>query len=411
MLGLTAREAGLQDPPRYRADETLTIAYEISNYSCDADVTAKLVLTGTVSGAGISDPSDQCLSGCPIPAGGRTIGVAQWEMLNHPVAQHESVRAVIAVVQPASFSDTDTSNDEHLSAQWIDRMPDQDILLSVGTHDRNSGSAAGALGKPTFGVVNVQLISAHSDSQAPFSQLAAPVTITIANRGQQTEVVTARVIHSGSEQSDEPDLVSTYVSVAPGAQYSVVMDVPASRLNIGINDLTVQIATTSDSDLSDNARRLSIQRMPRRAPYRISGVEIPDRLTPGGKAFITVHVANDGQSPVAVLVDVQVDGASIANAPVWSEIINAGANGNVVLTWTIPETFVPGKYHFVVSATDPRSPETASASFSMDIAVRQPHGGDYHGHSGNAIRDPARSTRNRRGHIPKRWPNPTGVSI
>ena len=375
ILGLTARDAGLQDPPRYYADEILTIAYEINNYSCDADVTAKLVLTGTVSGAGISDPSDQCLSGCPIPAGGRTIGVAQWEMLNHPVAKHESVRAVITVVQPASFSDTDPSNDEHLSAQWIDRMPDQDILLSVGAHDRNSGSASSSLGKPAFGVVDVQLVSAHSDSQAPFSQLAAPVTITIANRGEQTEVVTARVIHSGSEQSDEPDLVSTYVSVAPGAQSSGVMDVPASRLNIGINDLTVQIATTSDSDLSDNSRRLSIQRMPRQAPYRISGVEIPDRLTPSDNVLITVHLANHGQSPVAVFVEAQVDGTSIANAPVWSEIINGGANGNVVITWTIPESFVPGEYRLVVIATDPRSPEPASASFSKDIAVRQPHGG------------------------------------
>ena len=281
VLGLTARQAGLQDPPRYYADEILTIAYEINNYICDADVTARLELTGTASGAGISDPSDQCLSGCLIPAGGRTVGVAQWELLNHPAAQHESVRAVIAVVQPASFADTNPSNDEHLSAQWIDRMPDQDILLSVGSHDKNSGSAAGALGKPTFGVVDVQLVSAHSDSRVPFSELAAPVTITIANHGEQTEVVTARVVHSGSEQSDEPDLVSTYVSVAPGVQSSVVMDVPASRLNIGINDLTVHIATTSDADLSDNARRLSIQRMPRQAPYSISGVEISDRPTPG----------------------------------------------------------------------------------------------------------------------------------
>ena len=373
VLGLIARQSGLQDPPRYYADEILTIAYEISNYSCDADLTARLELTGTTSGAVISDPSDQCLSGCLIPAGGRTIGVAQWEMLNHPVAQHESVRAVIAVVQPASFADTNPSNDEHLSAQWIDRMPDQDILLSVGAHDKNSGSAAGALGKPTFGVVDVQLVSAHSDSQAPFSQLAAPVTITIANHGKQTEVVTARVIHSGSEQSVELDLVSTYVSVAPGVQSSVVMDVPASRLNIGINDLTVQIATTGDSDLSDNARRLSIQRMPRQAPYSISGVEIPDRLTPGDNALITVSVANDGQSPVAVLVDAQVDGASIANAPVWSEIINA--SGNVVFTWAIPETFAPGEYRLVVSATDPLSPETALASFSKDFAVQEAHGG------------------------------------
>ena len=375
ILGLTAREAGLQDPPRFYADEILTIAYEINNYSCDADVTARLVLTGTVSGAGISDPSDQCLSGCLIPDGGRTIGVARWEMLNHPVVQHESVRAVIAVVQPASFADTNPSNDEHLSAQWIDRVPDQDILLSVGAHDKNSGSAAGALGKPTFGVVNVQLVSAHLDSQPTFSQLAAPVTITIANHGEQTEVVTARVIHSGSEQSDEPDLVSTYVSVAPGVQSSVVMDVPASRLNIGINDLTVQIATTSDADLSDNSRRLSIQRMPRQAPYSITGVEISDRPTPGENALITVYVANEGQSPVAVLVDAQVDGASIGNAPVWSEIINAGASHEVEFTWTIPETFVPGQYRLVVSATDPRSPETASTLFSKYIAIRAAHGG------------------------------------
>ena len=375
VLGLTARQAGLQDPPRYYADEILTIAYEINNYSCDADVTARLELTGTASGAGISDPSDQCLSGCLIPAGGKTIGAARWEMLNHPAAQHESVRAVIAVVQPASFADTSPSNDEHLSAQWIDRMPDQDILLSVGSHDKNSGSAAGALGKPTFGVVDVQLVSAHSDSQAPFSQLAAPVTITIANHGEQTEVVTARVIHSGSEQPDEPDLVSTYVSVVPRAQSSVVMDVPAARLNVGINELTVQIATTGDSDLSDNTRSLSIQRMPRQAPYSISGVEIPDRLTPGDNALITVYVANDGQSPVAVLVDAQVDGASIANAPVSSEIINAGASGNVAITWAIPDTFVSGEYLLVVSATDPLSPETASASFSKDFAVQEAHGG------------------------------------
>ena len=375
VLGLTARQAALQDPPRYYADEILTIAYEINNYSCDTDVTARLELTGTASGAGILDPTDECLSGCLIPAGGRIVGAAQWELLNHPAAQHESVRAVIAVVQPESFADTDTSNDEHLSAQWIDRMPDQDILLSVGTHDRTSGSASSGLGKPTFGVVDVRLVSAHSDSQVPFSQLAAPVTITIANHGEQTEVVTARVIHSGSEQSDEPDLVSTHVSVAPGAQSSVVMDVPAARLSVGINDLTVRIATTNDSDLSDNTRPLSVQRMHRQAPFRISGVEIPDRLTPGDDALITVSVANDGKSPVAVLVDAQVDDASIANAPVSSEIISAGASGNVVLTWAIPETFAPGEYRLVVSATDPRSPETASATFSKDIAVWGPDSG------------------------------------
>ena len=375
VLGLTARQAALQDPPRYYADEILTIAYEINNYSCDTDVTARLELTGTASGAGILDPTDECLSGCLIPAGGRLIGAAQWDLLNHPAAQHESVRSAIAVVQPASFADANPSNDEHLSAQWIDRMPQQDILLSVGTHDRNSGSASSALGKPTFGVVDVRLVSAHSDSQVLFSQLAAPVTITIANHGEQTEVVTARVIHSSSEQPDEPDLVSTYVSVAPGARSSVVMDVPAAQLSVGINDLTAQIATTGDSDPSDNTRRVSIQRMPRQAPYSISGVEIPDRLTPGDNALIAVHLANDGQSPVAVLVDAQVGGASIANAPVSSEIINAGASGNVVLTWAIPDTFAPGDYRLVVSATDPQSPDTASASFGKDIVVRDVHGG------------------------------------
>ena len=133
VLGLTARQAGLEDPPRYYADEILTIAYEINNYSCDTDVTARLELTGTASGAGISDPTDECLSGCLIPAGGRLIGAAQWDLLNHPAAQHESVRAAIAVVQPESFADTNSSNDEHLSAQWIDRLPHQDILLSVGS--------------------------------------------------------------------------------------------------------------------------------------------------------------------------------------------------------------------------------------------------------------------------------------
>ncbi len=375
VLGLGAGEAGLEDQPRYYANEILTISYAINNYSCDADVTARLELTGTTSGAGISDPTDECLSGCLIPAGGRLIGAAQWDLLNHPAAQHESVRAAIAVVQPESFADTNSSNDEHLSAQWIDRLPHQDILLSVGSHDSNSGSASSALGKPTFGVVDVQMVSADSDSPVPFSQLAAPVTITIANHGEQTEVVTARVIHSGSAQSDEPDLVSTYVSVAPGASSSVVMDVPAARLDIGVNELTAQITTTGDSDLSDNTRRVSIQRMPRQAPYSISDVEIPDRLTPGDNALITVHLANDGQSPVAVLVDAQVDGASIANAPVSSEIISAGASGNVVLTWAIPETFAPGEYRLVVSATDPRSPDTAAASFSKDIAVRGPDGG------------------------------------
>ena len=375
VLGLTARQAGLEDPPRYYANEILTIAYRINNYSCDTDVTARLELTGTTSRAGISDPTDECLSGCLIPAGGRLIGAAQWDLLNHPAAQHESVRAAIAVVEPESFADTNSSNDEHLSAQWIDRMPDQDILLSVGSHDRTSGSASSALGKPAFGVVDVRLVSAHSDSQVLFSQLAAPVTITIANHGEQTEVVTARVIHSSSEQPDEPDLVSTYVSVAPGARSSVVMDVPAAQLSVGINDLTAQIATTGDSDPSDNTRRVSIQRMPRQAPYSISGVEIPDRLTPGDNALIAVHLANDGQSPVAVLVDAQVGGASIANAPVSSEIINAGASSNVVLTWAIPDTFAPGEYRLVVSATDPGSPETASATFSKDIAVRGPDGG------------------------------------
>ena len=339
------------------------------------------------------------------------VGVAQWELLNHPAAQHESVRAVIAVVQPASFADTNPSNDEHLSAQWIDRMPDQDILLSVGSHDKNSGSAAGALGKPTFGVVDVQLVSAHSDSQAPFSQLAAPVTITIANHGEQTEVVTARVIHSGSEQPDEPDLVSTYVSVVPRAQSSVVMDVPAARLNVGINELTVQIATTGDSDLSDNTRSLSIQRMPRQAPYSISGVEIPDRLTPGDNALITVYVANDGQSPVAVLVDAQVDGASIANAPVSSEIINAGASGNVAITWAIPDTFVSGEYLLVVSATDPPIARNGFSIVQQGFCGTGGARWDYHGRPSNTIRHPARSIHNRRGHIPERRPNPAGVSV
>ena len=375
VLKLAAGQNAPKDPPRYDADEILAIAYQINNYSCDADVTARVELTGTVSGASISDPTDECLSGCLIPAGGRSGGVAQWELLNHPAAQHESVRAAITIVQPASFADTDTSNDEHRSAQWIDRMPHQDILLSGGPGDSNSGRAASALGKPAFGVVDVQLVSADSDSPVPFSQLDAPVSITIANHGEQTEFVTARVIRSGSAQSDEPDLVSTYVSVAPGAQSSVVMNVPAARLSVGINDLTVQIAATSDSDLSDNARPLSVHRMLRQAPYSISGVEIPDRLTPGDNAVITVYLANDGQSPVAVLLDAQVDGASIANAPVSSEIISAGATGNVEFTWAIPETFAPGEYRLVVSATDPLSPETAPASFSKEIAVRGPDGG------------------------------------
>ena len=81
----------LNTPAIYSREDRLFITYRIFNYSCDKDVTAGLTLTGSGSGAAISDQIDPCLSGCFIPAGGMTNRFVRWQLLDYPVVIGEMI--------------------------------------------------------------------------------------------------------------------------------------------------------------------------------------------------------------------------------------------------------------------------------------------------------------------------------
>ena len=84
---------GLRAPPTYDSYETLTVAYQVFNYSCATDVSVVLNLVGSASQSIINAGADPCRSGCPVPAGGIAESEVEWSLVNHPEVASEMVKA------------------------------------------------------------------------------------------------------------------------------------------------------------------------------------------------------------------------------------------------------------------------------------------------------------------------------
>ena len=161
VFGLVGSGGGnlLLDPPNYTADDDhmVSIAYDVYNYSCDTDITAVVALTGTVTGTTAATTNDPCDDSCVIPAGGLLLAAPYWELLYHPTANGEKIKATVTITKPDDFSDADAANNADTSPEHINIIALDDIVTSPGSSDKGLLTAAPA--PFSFGAVDIELAS------------------------------------------------------------------------------------------------------------------------------------------------------------------------------------------------------------------------------------------------------------
>ena len=200
VLDIYDDSAGLRTPPTYDSYDTLTVAYQISNYSCATDVSVVLNLVGSATQAVINAGADDCRSGCPVPAGGIAESEVEWSLVNHPEVASEMVKASVVVQSPADFSDADSSNDVDSSEQSINVVHPKNILVRVGSNDARRSQMTGPLllGAMLLGTSGADYAPETLDSAgaAVTGFVVAPDALVLGSSAS----ITAYVVNSGDTE-------------------------------------------------------------------------------------------------------------------------------------------------------------------------------------------------------------------
>ena len=240
----------LLDPPNYTAndDHRVSIAYDVYNYSCATDITAVVALTGTVTGTTVATSNVHCADSCVIPAGGLLRAAPYWELLYHPAANGEKIKATVTIAKPDDFSDADADNNADTSPEHINIIALDDIVTSLGTREGNKGLLTAAPAPFSFGAVDIELASARIASSLPYELSEASVAVAITNRGAQPEPVTALIDQEPRcRPPPEPEpLHQSDLVIGAGKTANFTLKLPTDSLPVGRQSLTVLLCAVNN---------------------------------------------------------------------------------------------------------------------------------------------------------------------
>ena len=370
---------GLRAPPTYDSYETLTVVYQISNYSCATDVSVVLILVGSASQSIINAGADACWSGCPVPAGGIAESEVEWSLVNHPEVASEMVKASVVVQSPADFSDADSSNDVDSSERSINVVHPKNILVRVGSNDARRSQMTGPLllGALLLGTSGADdaLETLDSAGAAVTGFVVAPdalvlgssafITGYVVNSGDTEMIIPVELrVDDGATPVDKTESTNLRPSAFQRLQllWNIPFDIPAAS-----HRLTLSVADPELAAPKGATRSKTVQVSKPQPGPRIIGIYAPQQALLGTTITVRVDVQNSGarreQFPVELFLDASRTPVATATTP----MIEPGITESVRLAWDSPINAPPREYLLRVRVRDKPGEMAASVSLRQPI--------------------------------------------
>lgn len=370
---------GLRAPPTYDSYETLTVVYQISNYSCATDVSVVLILVGSASQSIINAGADACWSGCPVPAGGIAESEVEWSLVNHPEVASEMVKASVVVQSPADFSDADSSNDVDSSERSINVVHPKNILVRVGSNDARRSQMTGPLllGALLLGTSGADdaLETLDSAGAAVTGFVVAPdalvlgssafITGYVVNSGDTEMIIPVELrVDDGATPVDKTESTNLRPSAFQRLQllWNIPFDIPAAS-----HRLTLSVADPELAAPKGATRSKTVQVSKPQPGPRIIGIYAPQQALLGTTITVRVDVQNSGarreQFPVELFLDASRTPVATATTP----MIEPSITESVRLAWDSPINAPPREYLLRVRVRDKPGEMAASVSLRQPI--------------------------------------------
>ncbi len=356
--GITDDTGGPVADAPYDSYDTLTVSYEIYNYSCNRDVTALLALAGSLTGAGIDDSSDECLSGCAIPYGGMMAVTAQWALAGHPGVAGESVAAAVSAKSPDDFTDANSGNNASVSVESVDIVGRADVMVRVGQSDARRGLIAGPLRLDDFDAdygdacgddAGAALCAVSVWASEITAGSGVRVSAFVRNRGNSAINIPVNLLVNDARR---PVDSVTANDLAPGTigRVDLFWHVPAGT-TAGEYNLTVALAS-ADTESDDRAAITNAVTVKKPAPGAkiIRATATPQRALSGAPVTISVDVQNTGALPARIPVKLFVGRAKSPYRELQTAELQPGETGAVSFTWA--QSAGPGNYFVRVQVLD-----------------------------------------------------------
>ncbi len=327
----------LQSPPDYQVGEDLRIVYQIYNFSCQTDVTLRLEMTGPNDRA-IDEVAAICFSDCVVPYGGKAEGEIAWTIPTLPALSDQSVSAAATVVSPTDFVDVDESNNSNPSTDRINIVHPDDLVLDLVEETGHNVSTRQQLTGPSFGMVDVRLVSADPlKTTLPFAADAVEVVATVANDGTTPEPAAIQFLWHPQGETEAMELSRHVVMVPAGKTKAASLQVPIRDLPPGKHSIDVLLSAAVDLSPDNNATAIEITRMEPLVDVAVTVVSVsPEVLFLGAAATLSLTVQNNSEVPLPLTASLYLDDAE---KPVKTKGINELEPGEQIeesITWKLP---------------------------------------------------------------------------
>ena len=369
---------GLRAPLTYDSYETLTVFYQISNYSCATDVSVVLILVGSASQSIINAGADPCRSGCPVPAGGIAESEVEWSLVNHPEVASEMVKASVVVQSPADFSDADSSNDVDSSEQSINVVHPKNILVRVGSNDARRSQVTGPLllGALLLGTSGADYAPETLDSAgaAVTGFVVAPdalvlgssafITGYVVNSGDTEMTIPVELrVDDGATPVDKTESTNLRTGAFQRLQllWNIPFDLPAAS-----HRLTLSVADPELAAPKGGTRSKTVQVSEPQPGPRIIGIYAPQQALLGTTITVRVDVQNSGATREQFPVELFLDASRTPVATATTPMIEPGATESVTLAWDSPINAPAREYLLRVRVRD------KPGEMAARVSLRQP---------------------------------------
>ena len=344
----------LADPPDYSGDDQISIYYDVTNSSCRT-VTATVELRGSVSGALIHNSdivTGPCTAGCAIAAGETNQDAALWAVGKHPNATGEKVVATVTIEEPADFVDTDTSNNTHTSADFINIVNEEPAPApDIAVKSVSASKTTAVIGETVNFTVSVQN---EGDADA-----AADTTVTLDHGADTT------ALDSG-----------TVSALAVGGESSVTLTWDTDGASAGEHSLRALAQTEGDDNAANDSKTETVTLVERSVDVAVKSVTASaTEAVVGDTVDFTVTLENDG-NVAAVRPDVSLydaDGAEDAGplASVTASTIAAGDETTAAISWDT-DAAAAGTYSLRVVAAVDGDDDSTNDSATASLTLHDP---------------------------------------
>jgi len=332
----------IRSPPNYLVGEQLKAAYRIYNFSCQTDITLAVTMSGPEDHA-ISDSRTLCFANCVVPFGGKAEGEIAWTIPTLPALGDQPINATVTIVTPEDFVDVDDANNSNTSADRMNIVHPEDLVVRLGEQNDEKVSTRQSLTGPEFGAVDVRLVSVHPlQATLPFAAATVEVAVAVANDGPTTEPATVRFVLSPTDGTQPQELYGHTMVIPTGETRTETVAVPLRDVLPGTHSIEVLLSAAVDRSLNNNTQVIEITRREPLVDVEVTAVSIsPEMPFLGDAATVTLTVQNNSDIALPLTVNLFLDNALQTPAEQDLGELAASAQLEKVITWRLPAS---GKY-------------------------------------------------------------------